>query len=684
MGEKIQSINPMVMVSRSHARSNQDHVEYFKRDKNGLVTLSYDALGEATYYFYGDQNRLAFTLSPAGVVTRYDYNAFGEVTCQDVSTCVIESSVIENFISLGGKTFEVLMESLRGSHGEELHFVGERKVYNPLGLVAETCDADGYRTIKTYNAFQEIKCEKQEREKACEDNPALFLETHYMREKRGLIIKLLTKSTGSIRAKEDNKEYNDPRGKCTYSKITDAAAYHKHYDLLGRLTHRSIEDIDRRTGEKKSVELEQKQWDAFSRMTQHTVFLDENTVQSTTYTYSRKKRSVVKVQDDASETTCTNIFGDVIAHVNAKNLMTRYTHNALGEVESHRIVWANRETTMRLIKAFDMAGRVTKEIKNNQLEQVYTRNPDGVIIKKESRSLGDHGTRVDNYTVDGLGRTVQHINPEGGICNYEYSDGGQLVLSVIDPHGLNIQTQATYNGLKQKVWESLSDGHATPRYETQFRQDHLARSHAKIIDPQGLALTSSVVRNRADHMIQSIDGNGHASYRVVDGCGHPRLTISAMGVVQEFRYNYTGQVTYMRRYQHTLSAEQINRFFNQQDVINTYYRTQNWSELFAVLRDLASVDDKQLSMTYHTNGKKCQVVKQFYDHEHGQSKAYVYFYTYSATGNMLSQLMQSEHSPAKQTFYFYDDADNQTLIISPLGLITENIFNQDGQIIHRI
>ncbi|MDF1684439.1 MAG: hypothetical protein P1U36_07240 [Legionellaceae bacterium] len=684
MGEKIQGINPMVMDTHSNERFKKDHVEHVTRDKNGLVTISYNALNEATYYFYGDQNRLAFNISPAGVVTRYDYNAFGEVTCQAASTHVIELSAIENFCSLGGRAFEVLMASLRDSDGEELHFVGESTVYNPLGLVTEICDADGYRHIKTYNAFKEIKCEKQQREKAREDSPALFLETHYMWEKRGLIIKALTKSTNSIKAKEENKQYNNPRGNCTYSKKTDTAAYHERYDLLGRLIHRSIEDIDVRTGERNLVELEQKQWDAFSRVIHHTMFVDDNTQQLIVYTHNRKARSMLKMQDDAHETTYTNIFGDVISHANAKNFITKYSHNALGDVSSKCIVWSNREITMRLSKTFDMAGRVTQLVENNALEQIFTRNPDGFVIKKESRSLNDHGTRVDTYKVDGLGRTVQHINPEGGICNYEYSDGGQLVLSVIDPHGLNIQTHAMYNGLKQKVLESLSDGHAARRYETQFRQDHLARSHAKIIDPQGLALTSSVVRNRADHIIQSIDGNGHASYRVLDGCGNPILTISAMGIVQESRYNHAGQVTYVRRYTQALNSEQINQFFNQKDVINTNYRTQNWSELFAVLESIARVDDKQLSISYHTNGKKCQVVKHFYDHEHGQSKVYKYTYTYSVTGKMLSQRMQSDHEQARQTFYFYDEADNQTLIISPLGLITENIFNRDGKIIHSI
>ena len=684
MGEQIQSINPMVMDTHSNERFKKDHAEHVTRDKNGLVTISYNALNEATYYFHGEQNRLAFNISPAGVVTRYDYNAFGEVTCQEVSTHVIDPSIIEDFCSLRGRHFEALCKRLRDVDGHELKFVSESTVYNHLGLVSETIDADGYRHVKTYNAFKEVKCEKQQRTKEIDQSEGLFLETHYMREKRGFITLAVTKCSDSNEVKAENKKYDNPLGKCTYSKTTDAAAYYTRYDLLARSINRSIEDIDIRTGERNLVELEQKQWDAFSRVIHHTVFVDDNTVQSITYTHNRKERSTLKTQDDAHEKTYTNIFGDVISHVNANNLMTRYSHNALGEVSSQSVVWSNGEITVRLAKAFDMAGRVTKLVKNNGLEQTFTRNQDGVIIKKEHRSPDDHGTRVDNYKVDGLSRTLQHINPEGGICNYQYSDGGQLELSVIDPHGLNIQTQATYNGLKQKTFESLSDGHGTLRYETQFRQDRLARSHAKIIDPNGLALTSSVVRNRSDHIIQSVDGNGHASYRVLDGCGNPILTISAMGMVQESRYNTAGQVTYMRRYTQALSSEQINQFFNQQDVINTYYRAQNWSELFAVLEGLASVDDKQLSITYNTIGKKCQVLKHFYDHEHGQSKVYIYFYTYDATGNMLCQLMQSQHEQARQTFYFYDEADNQTLIISPLGLITENIFNQDGQIIHNI
>ena len=483
-----------------------------------------DADGNSTWYYYDSAARLAYVvegepgdpedLNLYGNVTAYAYDAFG-----DTVQTTTYSGQLTLTTSLGGTAGTVNPDlATAQSVAAAVATFGAATVtsasYTADGQIATLTDADGYSTQNSYDAFGDlVQAQVQLGQAGQALSAGNSTTTQYSYDKRGLRI-------GEI----------DGVGNAVQR--TTAASYDAFGNRVGTIdgngdgTSYSYDALNRQTGTAQTVQGSTREsqvtYDAFNRVLSRTDALGH----STTYSYDVANHSmVVTSPDGVVMTTIEDAFGDIVSTSDGAGNATSYTYDgdgsrltttdALGDTSS-----AVYDAVGNAIQTTDATGHVV----------TYTYDAEGNVI---TRVVDPSGLNEQtNYYYDGQGNLTEVDDPLSTVTLYGYDGDGNLVLQVDDAGAagqtINATTRYTYDGAGNVLTVTKGDG--TPQASTtQYIYDALGQLSQQIVDPGDLALTTSYAYDGAGNNVAITDPNGNTVYVIYNEAGEAVYTMTPVG-----------------------------------------------------------------------------------------------------------------------------------------------------------
>ena len=160
-----------------------------------------------------------------------------------------------------------------------------------------------------------------------------------------------------------------------------------------------------------------------------------------------------------------------------------------------------------------------------------------------TRRLDPAGLNLTTTTqYDGQGRAVKVTDAAGTATSYVFDAKGQLRDTIVDDvsGGLRLKTSSSYDAQGRTLTVIEGAGTAAAR-TVEYRYDVLGRRTHEIVDPAGLALTTTYEYDKAGNVVLRRDALANATRYVYDNAGRLQYSIDATGGVTERSYDAEGQ-----------------------------------------------------------------------------------------------------------------------------------------------
>ncbi len=640
------------------AEGNDRFIDYQNNGRTVLTTdplgrtakVSYDALGrvistrdgydqETTYAFNDSTNSVTVT-SPENVTMTTWSNEMGQVLkVQDG-----EDNVTEYIYDLDGNLVEVIDANLNSRTTD----------YDDSGRVYETTDANGNVVRFTYDAANRVT------ERAV-DPTGLNLRTHYTYDGQGRTL-TVTEGYGTSDAQKTEYKY-DGAGNVKQI-ITDPGGLDIstsfEYDGLGNVTVKEEGTVsspaERRT---------EYSYDKKGRLTTEVVDMGTDPDLTTEYRYNKNDQLTRLIDAEGNSTWFVyNDAGQKSHEINAEGAVTRYDYDQNGKLY-HTWAYANTVSTVgfgdvvtsvtvtensandrRSFNVYGDDGQLTYvltavgEGKWRVTESVYDDNFNVVELHQHAKQLSDaQVTTLDGNTGDATTMTVAAVTTamasgtgnaaDTRVTKYEYDN-------------LNRQVKTILPG-----WYDTTDQHVYATSESQ--SDRFQRTIEVTYDAAGNAVkneiktgvSTSVIEYKsydaANRLVHSIDGNGH---------------------VTEHGYDDAGNVETITRYENTVGTPPARGYWigsenpvtgNSRVLTNTYD---------AAGRKTAT---KQSSSSYYATSSTTATSNNASASSYSGSPETKY--EYNAMGEVVKQRVKVDNSTWADTYFYYDKAGRQTLVV---------------------
>ena len=282
-------------------------------------------------------------------------------------------------------------------------------------------------------------------------------------------------------------------------------------------------------------------YDAFGRVLTQT---DGNGHTFTT-TYDDANHSITLMTAEGISTSTTqNLHGETIIVTDGNGHDTTYDYDVNGNLISVTDALGNDSTTN--YNAINQV-TITTDAKGTDTHFSYD-----AVGRTLSRTLDPTGLNITTqYSYDGQGRTVTMTDANGIETHSEYDEVGNIIATIIDPAGLNLRTEYDYDARGNTVLMIEAAGTAQAR-TTEYVYDHLGRRSSTTQDPAGLNLTTTYSFDDNDNVISMTQAAGtvqaSTTQFVYDELSRMHYQINALGQVSESNYdavnNLTRQVIY--------------------------------------------------------------------------------------------------------------------------------------------
>ncbi|MBI5361383.1 MAG: putative Ig domain-containing protein [Planctomycetes bacterium] len=356
---------------------------------------------------------------------------------------------------------------------------------------------------------------------------------------------------------------------------------------------------------------------------------------------------------------------------------------------------------------YDSAGRRTQTI-----GPWYDTNQNGIVDTGESSHPTEYEAPVISYAeYDKAGRVVsgwanshaasqvfydkadnqiKTIDVEGLIMEYEFNEENRLVLTKVDPLGVNEQSKYFYNRLGRQVQATAAYG--TAEAISSFTEyDKIGRvTTSYTADPQ---YAGAFQYNKRGQQTQVTDANGKTSSYEYYLDGQLKRTTNANLVSTDYDYNKDGLRTTITYYRDSNPVNTCYTYFNNHQLKTTDYPG------FGGLRNVTTNSYWQNGALKTKTDPKGQTISFSYD-GNGRLTAKTYpdltevNRTYDAQGNVLTttdtntdsafdyddigrlaEITDNMYTPAKTLQYSYREDGLRTAMTEPEGDLVEYSYN---------
>ncbi len=389
----------------------------------------------------------------------------------------------------------------------------------------------------------------------------------------------------------------------------------------------------------------------------------------------------------------------------------------LSAVVTRAAAAANRLQDRMTTTLRDVAGRTLK------VTQVYDYRSDDAVPE---------ATVFEQYTYDGVGNKLTYRNANGDVWTYKYDANGRLtdeisplvtLTSIADlsgtltptPESASVLTRITYDAFGNvktrtegiRRYANNSENTAGSRtttygYDALGRQtsvthpqaavysypanDHLNVATGAQLQETTVTPTSTTTYNALGDAIINVDVSGAVSRKAYDTLGRVKFEIDALGFVTEYTYNPFGNTTELTRYGNSaysqpagtalattgeLSVAQFETFAGSQSNNASLYRTII-TEYDRLNRRVKVKEPDSLSYTPGEGGALSSSVMGW-----GETR-----FEYNAFGQLSRErkLLDFETQKFADTFYFHYKDGQRRFTVDALGYVTEENFDGAGNL----
>jgi YD repeat-containing protein len=634
-------------------------------DASGRVIRTENEVGNRSWNYYTAAGLLAYRVDGEGYVTGYLYNTFGEVT----ETVAYATRVSGDLSTLTGGVVNSAFLSRLVSSANDLR---TKQTYTRRGALAQALSAEAAArgvsasVINQYNAFGEIVNQRQ----ALDVRAGItdWRTTTFTYDHRGL-------ATSTNAAGTTTRAEYDAYGRVR--KSIDARGYASFltYDGFGRI----IDTVDAGGGRRQTT------YDPLGRVLTQT----DATGQVTRYRYDIDTNSISVITPEGIElTTVRNRHGQTVRIIDGKGQTSlEYEYDANGN--AIRVRDALGEST---VSRYDAANRLY-ETENALGSLVTFEYDDNNRIRRQVHDAGGLALTTV-YTWDAFGRQTEVIDASGTVQRMQYNKDGLLTRVLVDPAGLALFTDYGYDLAGRCIRTargSIVAGVATVAAEQQASYDALGRVIKEVVDPAGLNLITQHSYDGNGNRISTTNAAGDVSYTLYDVNNRPTYSLvplrsAGVGAVEfaasQIRYDGEGRAISTIQYATPVVINDTNR-----------HLTTNLSALRTYLDARTTVNDRTSHNVYDKNGRIAYVI----DPERSLRRN-----VYDANGNVVETVAYAKSLPTsvaankaavdawagnpanlsvddQHSWHVFDANNRRVYDVDPMGYVTQTQYDAAGR-----
>lgn len=491
---------------------------HYTYDDAGRLVRKTNSLQQNSDYFYNGKDQLIFELNSDGVVRENQYNHFGEISVIHCFTAKLAykdtytAKELEQLVALQEKT-------------EDQTTILE---YNVCGQLVLQRDGENREMQYNYNFFGEKECSVR--------NPQtpLSVKTIFAYDRRGLLLNReelrdgtaiqcrwhydsFGRIIGMVDARNNKQDYRyNKRGERITLLDAGNSAWYTEYDAFGRVLYET-------DGSGSFCRIIYSYDDENKRLT---IFYPEKTGQTSISFNAFGERVVVRKENGSEIRTTYNENGQVLEQEEVDGTVTAYT--------------------------YDDSGQILEIREDNKLRIVYSYDASGHIIVKVEDPLGFR--LATSYKFDGLGRELMIEDACGIQTLFTYDEYGNLKSQCRDPDGLRILSLFQYDINGHLIEQTICNKDGNDRVIA-YNWDAAGRCIEKIIDPKGLALRTQWTYDANDNCTSETDGRGNTRYWIYDAMNRCCFAIDNYGAVTEQRFDANGHNNITIKYAQAIATK---------------------------------------------------------------------------------------------------------------------------------
>ncbi|MCG2593198.1 LysM peptidoglycan-binding domain-containing protein [Ramlibacter sp. XY19] len=471
-------------------------------DAAGRRTLTTDALGHRSVFFYNADGALTHSVNALGEVQQTRYDARGRIL--ERITCanrINPQGLAGGVLAEGSAAAGTLASASSAALDSRTTFT-----YTRDNLVASTTDAAGTVTYASYDVFGDLLG-------TWTSGAGVGVTQSHGYDRRGLHTMTID-DAGGLNVTRWNVydafgrlvRFDDGRGNVTQ----------QSFDRLGRKV--SVRDP---LGGTRATS-----YDAFDRTLTETDAVGN----VTRYAYDAAKRTMeVTTPEGLRTTTAYTRHGQVLSLTDGKGQVTSYSYDRNGKLLSTAAAQASTSSV------YDAASRLVETTDGAGNKVAYEYDAVDRILK---RRVDPNGLNlVTSFEYDAKGQQVRVTDPNGIVTVREFDRKGRVLRETVDPGWLKLQTVYSYDA-RDNILSVTSAGGTL----TQYGYDALGRRISERVDPAGLNLTRTWTYDGSGNAVTSTDACGNVTRHAYDAGNRLVFTIDPAGGVREFGYDAAGRV----------------------------------------------------------------------------------------------------------------------------------------------
>ena len=287
------------------------------------------------------------------------------------------------------------------------------------------------------------------------------------------------------------------------------------------------------------------QYDAFGDVISSVEAITPTSSLETDYTYDKRGKLTRTVTDpDGLDTVDSNeydAFGRLISTTDADGNVQTFAYDQLGrQVQTVDALGGTTTTTYdafsRELSVTDALGNVTTYSYDDATRTSTVTSPQGVTLTTADNEFGQTATITDgngnvttytydangdltntsdslgtegSATYDAAGRLLTSTDANGTVTAYTYDAANRVLTQVVDPTGLALTTSYQYDAEGRTITTTNADG-----VESVTQYDRDGRTTSVTVDPSGLDIRTTYTYDERGDELTVTQGAGTAAARV--------------------------------------------------------------------------------------------------------------------------------------------------------------------------